>query len=446
MRRTDTRFCREGLSWLLFVLTAIPAFSQTPAEPAAARHGFALQQATVYSSYYSVGLPPTLLNSGGPSSQFGSDTALGGSATLGYSRPGERTNFFVQYTPSYTRRLRYSGWSAMSNAASIQLDHAITPRFHMVIGGSGAIRNREEFQFGQIATSAPSSGSGTSPPTPGATAGGAEQPADLAAQALLFGSRILTSTARTGIQYLFSPRLTLSGGVGGSRTQYLQNRRDQGPQAAGIIPHVTSFTGDSTVSYSLSPNTSISGTFDTAWQQSALQRAVITNGRMGIERRLTQHWQVSGYGGLGQFRTLLAAGNATPDRLQYIAGGSLAYRTRAHTLTGSFGRTVADIYGLSATSTLSAQGSWRWAAPTSSFWMALGFSRVELQGSAYPATTLRGTAEAGRRLSGDFGISVSYGYLSYASPGILAANGNLGQSAVRVGLVWIPRSMAVSQP
>lgn len=406
-----------------------PAQAQTEAAPAP-RPGFSVREVTLFSSYYSQGLPPSLINSALPGYSTRYDTTFGGSAILAFARAsGERTHFGLQYTPSYTRRVRYSGWSSLGNAVNMQFDHAFAPRLRFTIGAAGAIRNREELQFGSIAVANPSSGL-----APGEIAG-LPPLGDQATQFLVFGSRILTANVRTGVQYSVSPRLILSMGVSGSRTQYLRNGSNQQSQTSALIPRVTAFLGDVGITYNLSPRMSIGGTFDSARQQSQLQEAIITNGRVSIDRALTQYWSVNAYGGVGQFRSLRQT-DPTPSQLQYVGGAGVAYRRQAHTLLAAFDRRASDAYGVGATSSRSVSGSWRWAPPTGAAWLALGMSRTEIQSLFFPATSLRGTAEIGRRLMGGTAIVLTYTYMGYSGlPTELQRA--IGQHAVRVGFAWI---------
>jgi hypothetical protein len=336
--------------------------------------------------------------------------------------------------------LRYSDWNAFSNAINMQIDHSINARLRFVVSAAGAIRNREEFQFGQIGTVAPVG-------TPSTTQPAVDLPSqglgDTAAQSLFFGSRILTANVHTGIQYSLSPRLSITGGIAGTRMQYLQNRRD-GVQTNGLIPQVTALLGDVSVSYDLTPRTSIGASFDTSRQQSRLQDAIITNGRVSVERAMSQRWFVNAYAGAGRFRSLQRT-DITSEQLQYLAGGGVTYRSYAHTITGSFDRRVSDMYGIGASNTRALTGLWRWAPLRAPAWIALGFSRTELQSFAFPATTWRGTAEVGRRIGGNIAIVGGYAYMGYSNVAF-QTNGMLGQNAVRIALSWIPQAQAVTQP
>lgn len=424
--------------WLLSLISAAaPAVAQEPVP--ATRYGFSVREATAYSSYYSLGLPPSLIGSGSPLLETGYDVAIGGAAVLAFDKPGERTTFSIQYTPSYTRRVRYSDWSAFSNSTTIQLDHLINSRLRFAISAVGAILNREEFQFGDISpvSSVPNSSFAGSLLNEGV--------GDPAAQYLFFGSRILTANVHTGLRYALSPRLLLRGGVAGSRTQYLRSRiDDNSAQPARLIPQVTSFIGDLGATYQITPRTAIGGRFDSARQQSRLQNAVISNLRASVERAMTEHWFVNAYGGLGQFRSLDRF-DPTAGQVQYLAGGSATYRNLEHTIIAAVDRRISDVYGVGASNTLSLSGSWQWMPPRAHVWLSLGFSRTDLQSIILPATTWRGTAEVGRRITGNIAIVGGYAYMGYSNVAI-NTNGMLGQNAIRIALSWIPRPQAATQP
>lgn len=422
------------------VIPAVAQVSEQPA-PAVNQGGFAVREVTVYSSYYSIGLPPSLINSSAAVANTGYDIASGASGSFSFSKPRERTNFSVLYAPAYTRRMRYTDWSAFSNAVSLLLDHTVTNRLRFSISGAGAIRNREEIQFGQIETPSSNAASST---VPNASNPLAEGLGDTAAQSLFYGTRILTANVRTGVQYAFSPRLSITTGIGGTRMQYMRGRSNGGVEPEGLVPNVTAILGDVGVSYTLTPRTTIGGTFDTSRQQSRIQDVIIMNGRFQIERAMTQHLFVNAYGGAGQFRSL-GVTLSEPGQIQHIAGAGVTYRSYAHTILGSFDRRVADIYGVGANSTRSLTGTWRWAHPRSRTWMSINASRVQLQSTIFPTTTWRGTAELGRRVGGNVAIVGSYAYLGYSNL-FIQSNGTLSQSAIRIGLTWTPGSQTITSP
>lgn len=426
--------CLKGWPTLFcYVWITVPATAQTPAAATApaqtglAQRGFSARQVSFFSSYYSVDLP-RVASGPGNIPFINSDSSIGGSAIFGYATTSEKGSLSLQYTPSYTTRLQNSAAHAFSNALTLQIDRTMTSQLRFSISSWGAIRNREESQFSPVGVSM------------GASTAAAPLPGDTAAQALLFGSRVLSGNLRLGIQYSLSPRLSLTLGVGGSRTQFLQNRSDQQSQSGttGLIPQVTAVASDVGLSYALTPRTTIAGRFDSTRQQSRLQNALITNGQMSISHMLTQRWVVNGYGGLGHYR-LLQQSDTGPGQLQYIAGGGTTYQTYAHSVTGTFSKQASDIYGLGATSSRSLNGIWRWAPAAARSWLTISFGRTELQGDVFPASTWRGTTEVGSRISGNVAIFGGYAYMGYSSL-LFSGNSTLRQNAVRFGLTWVPQS------
>jgi hypothetical protein len=420
--------------------------AQEPAQSAPpARSGFSIREATVFGTYYTVGLPPYLIGSGAPPTGVGYDVAVGGATTLSLAKPGERTNFSLQYTPSYTARARYSEFNAFSNDLGIQLGHSASTRLRFGLFLTGSLRNREEFQFSPIQSSAIAASPGSLQDLAQAMTGAGTSPmaldagiyaGDTAAQALFFGNRILSANARAGLDYSISPRLTIAMGISGSRIQYIRDGQNDQRAMSGLLPQVTAGTGDISLSYSLTPRTSISASGDATKQQSRLQNAIISNGRLSIERTIGPHFFVNASGGTGVYHTIREIGPPV-QQFQYLAGGGFGYRGYSHTLLASFDRRIADLYGIGASSTRAVSGSWRWAPPRLRAWIAVGFSRMDINSFDFPATTWRGTVDVGRTLGHGISIVGGYSYLAYSN---LAYQGGdmLAQNAIRVGLNWMP--------
>jgi hypothetical protein len=423
---------RCGLWLVCAAYVAVPVAGQQQEDAPPAQTGFSIRETSIYSTYFSSGVPPSLIASGLALNQSGSDFAFAGSTAFGYSKQNERTTMGLLFRPSYSQRLRFSDWSAFNNDLSVQVNRSVTTRLQFTIGGAAALRNREEFQFNPVSTTIITDSGATSPPLP--APGGA----DPVIQSLFFGSRILTANVNTGIRYMLTPRLAISSGIASNRTQYLPTRRDEHlQQQTAVIPQVTSILGNVGMTYDLSQRTSIGGTFETARQQSRLQNALIVNARVQVQRTLSRHWIAGGYGGFGQFRTLQQQLTVpSSGQLQYIAGGSITFRSYAHVLIASVDRHITDMYGLGSSNSYSFSGSWRWARPTSRFWLSTSFGRTELQSLSFPATSMRGTAEVGRRVAGNVSTTVSFSYMGYAST-FLQAN-TFNQHAVRLGVVWAP--------
>jgi hypothetical protein len=402
-------------------LTGSADGQETAAEPS---RRFGLREVTTYSSWYSSGLPDYFLGAGGSLLNRRSDIAAGGAMVFGYSSFTERSNIAFRVTPSYTGRVRYSDLASFSNSVDLQFGRAISPRLRFVVATNANVMNREEIQFGVRGDLLDSDIPGVIP-DPG-TVG----IADPSTQALFFGSRILTATAHTGLQYAVTPRLSISVGGGGMRTQYLSNRSFNGEVAQPFIPHVTAGLADVNLTYRLSPRTNIGGHVAATNQRSAVQDSVITNYRGSADRALTPRLSVSGYGGIGQFR-----GSLQVPQVQYLAGGGVNFRAGINTFTVAADRRISDIYGVGSSSTLAFSGTWR--LDRRAGWVSSSYGWTKLDGALLAATTMRGTFEVGRRLTGNAGIMAGYAYIAFRNTPLLGNNLS-SQHAVRFALTWMP--------
>src|SRR5207253_4832064 len=125
-----------------------------------------------------------------------------------------------------------------------------------------------------------------------------------------------------------------------------------------------------------------------------------------------------------------------------VTGGSLGYKTVSHTFLGTYDRTVSDAYGLGASTSSTANASWRWRRSRSSWWLQSSSNWQQLQGGASADLTgWRVTAGFGRMVGRHVAWLTQYAYLNY-SGGVQAAASHLSQNALRVSMIWNPRAGA----
>jgi hypothetical protein len=155
-------------------------------------------------------------------------------------------------------------------------------------------------------------------------------------------------------------------------------------------------------------------------------------------RTMSTNWFLQGTVGAGVL-TYLRQTVATKSNVQYTAGGSLGYKLRAHTLLGSFNRSLGDSYGLGAASTNAATAGWAWKAPGSSWSLSANFGYQQLSGSAVRGyESWRATGGIARALNAHVFMSVQYAYFTLPSNLVLVGEMLGAQSGVTMNLSWSP--------
>jgi hypothetical protein len=200
------------------------------------------------------------------------------------------------------------------------------------------------------------------------------------------------------------------------------------------------------LSYSVSPHTQIGGNVTSSRTVSWLYDGYTTTSTGSLGWRLRTRWFFRVYGGGGVAtpvrRTARLSSAAPSQGLHPAGGGSLGFRTFAHTLLGSFDRTVSDQYGVGASTSSTASATWRWRRPGLGWWLESGFSWQELRGSGtYDTSAWRGTGGLGAPLGTHAAVLLQYVYLDSAAL-VDRRNYSQSQSALRVSIIWTPQPVA----
>jgi hypothetical protein len=203
-----------------------------------------------------------------------------------------------------------------------------------------------------------------------------------------------------------------------------------------LIPQTTAGSVSLGWGYSLTSRTNIGLEVGTSRTFSRLLDGYASIGSFSIGRKMSEHWFIQGQVGAGKL-TYVRQTAATPQNAQYLAGGSIGYKLRSHTLLGSFNRSIGDSYGLGSGSTNAATAGWAWKSPGSSWSLSATYGYQQLNGSAQSAyESWRATGGIARALNAHLFISVQYAYFTLP-PNLALVAGMLGaESGVTMGLSW----------
>jgi hypothetical protein len=257
---------------------------------------------------------------------------------------------------------------------------------------------------------------------------------------LIYGERMFTSTAHASLAYSHSPRLTLTFSGGGSRSQHISGGQAQGAATSVLVPNTTSATAGVAISYSVSPFTQIGGTATTVRNVTQLQDSFITTSLATLGHSMGMHWVFQAHGGIGVTNTVHQTSVVVPTKPEPAVGGSIAYKTFSHTFLGSYDRTVSDSYGLGASTSSTANATWRWLHPGSSWGLSSSFGWQQLQGGILNNTSgWRVSVGLNRAVGSHIILVTEYAHQNVSGQSAQVAAYNASQDAVRFSISWSPR-------
>jgi hypothetical protein len=166
-----------------------------------------------------------------------------------------------------------------------------------------------------------------------------------------------------------------------------------------------------------------------------VQDAYLNSLTLSLGRVMGRRWFAEARGGVGFIATVRRS-NDLPGGAQYEAGGSIGYKTNAHTFIASAMRSASDAYGFGASSSMSATGAWNWDRPGSAWWVSSSFGQERLTGTGFPAfTSWRANTRIGRSFGGRVAVLAEYGYIDYS--GLTGLGGKpINQHAARLAVGW----------
>ena len=387
--------------------------------------------------------------------KFGGDTSYGAQWSLGWVHSGARTSASVLYSGSYGGQARYTNLNAFGHYLVIEVDRHIGTRWSCSLSATGDYRTLNQYLFqpsplsvvSQLPASPSDLGAAFSVgnfSSNGAAAvfSGTPSVGDGASLSryLLLADRILTYQVRASASYSPTSRLSLtfSGVSAGGQHSFDDNAKIAVPRTIGVNAGLT-------LSYSLSPRTSIGMNVFENRTENQFQTAYSTTASGNLGRMMGQHWFLSINGGMtynitGQ-QTFGAQTYTPPASKQVIGNGSLGYRVRAHTLLGSYSRSSLNTYGDAVGLYTLAAGAWQWARPGSAWRVYSSVSRYGIQNTGFSNLTgWRTNAGFSRILSRQFSANVEYAYM-YSLGSYLNIPINRTIQSARVSIRWHPQGV-----
>jgi hypothetical protein len=415
------------------------------------RLGLRLYDASVSGGYYSngYGLGPSSSSYGaGLGNGLGSVSA---SASVGWqgSRPG--TSFSLLYQPNVTQTAGGSSYRSFNHSASFTINQQVAPKWVLALSARGLLADfnqllfvgsqRDEALSGatfDVFANAILRGQSGGDPNLLATA-----PVPVTPDAAYFyGRRELSAGGQVSLSYAATPRSIFTGSVYGLRMQSVNGGAADasgivGPSA--IIPSTTAVTGSLSWSYAISPRTTTNVNLISARTISRYQDIYSSRAQWVVGRTMSLRWFVQAMVG-GGYITPVRETIPYPHHPQPEFGGTLGFKTPAHTFTGAYARMSADTYGLASRSSDSTTAGWAWHRPGRSVAVNASFSYSRLAGSIFEnASSWSGRGALAKRLNRQTSLKLMYSYVTYPQSILGLALGNsLAQSGVMVTLAWEP--------
>jgi len=413
--------------------------------------GLQIRTVSAYAAYYSNAQPAATAVQAG-ATNLGSDAEIGGSAQFAWTKFSDRSSFSLIYTPSYTGRLRYSSVDSLNHTFSFTSNRKIAPRWNLGFSVTGDLSSIHQTLFTPTILSNVASVQSSFDDLASALLAAKFTNTGLAAvltsapltqspvSNLLYGERVLTSSAQTTLNYSHSPRLSLTFSVGASRNQHISDTQESIPQNGFLLPSTTSGRASLTVSYSLSPLTQIGGSVSTFRVSSLLTDTYTTTSLFTLGRTLERRWIVQIRGGMGVTNTVRQAMPfSQPATPRPVLGASLGFKTFSHTLIGTYDRTTSDSYGVGASTSFTSNATWQWRRPGGTWWLDAGLGWQQLQGNALVRTSGWHTmVGVNHGIGAHVDLRAEYAYLNY-SGALQASAYTFSQNAVRISVVWNPQ-------
>ncbi len=419
--------------------------------------GAHLYGVSVFSSYYTggtpYGLPGSITLPVGPNPTY--DVVVGATASFGWNKSGEggKWNVSVNYTPSYVRSVRQSDYNLFTHAGSVSAGRrfTLTRKWSLGVYTSATVSEFPQFFFtpgtldlaasipvnfddfaaavlsgtytnSQLASILTSTSAPASPVSP--------------AQTFLYGSRILNNSAGGALSYSVSNRSSLQISFNATRSQSLQNSSTPGDSSRYFIPQSLGASAGLIWSYSLTPRTQVNATATASRTFSRLQDGYATSAQFGISRVMSRHWFAKGGIGAGMLLFNRDAFTA-PSTAQYLANGSIGYKTYAHSVFVSYSRSLGDPYGAGSGTISNVSATWDWRRPGSAwvFFSTGGWQRLG-NSSLNNATSWLAAAGLARALGTHMRMSAQYSYFRF--PFATVTSSGLTQDGLSVALSWSP--------
>jgi hypothetical protein len=427
--------------------------AQEEAPLAAVRSGLRIHGASSYVGYSSLAFP----NRGGfllGDRSLGWEVSYGGSATVGWTRPGAKTSLSLIYTPSYTGRARYTEWNAVNHAGAFWLSRKLNSKLDLSLSAAVSSSNLENHLFAPTVFQQLLDVPVTFEDLANAMVAGRytnNQLASLltgapllesAARTLIYGDRVFSASSKVTLGYQATPRLSVHASAGASRNYHQPGGSQSDPDPlteAFYISGTSSLNANAGLGYSLTPRTQIGFGVSANRNLSTVYDGYTATASGSIARKMGRRWFAHASAGVGKayYGRQLVEISSRPT---WVSGAGVGFSHYSHTLVASYSRSAGDAFGLGANASTAVTGAWQWGRPGRFWkpWAAIGYNRYH-GGAVNRMEGWMASAGLSRALTRTTGLSLSYAYLSNRGE-FLGVSRQISAHSVRLTLGWSPVS------
>ena len=414
------------------------------------RHGkFELYNVTTSVGYSSLG------NFGTSSSALGTlgaDYDITSAVSAGYSSTGEGGYFSLIYTPSYTRRIRFSNLSAFDQSLALSLRHNLTGRSTLKtsLDISDATVQQLAFVPSTFANAAAANGTsgdvlrgivGQSPASVQVDEAFAQRDTGNAAiLAGLFGSRVLTGAAHLEYDWAATARSQLFVATDASRDQPLEANTELGQQSQSTL-RSSAESVSAGWNHSVSPRTTTGFAVGYHRSRSGYFNGDVTDANYTVGQEFRNRWFTTASAGLGRVSIgPQTSGAPVRTSLQWLSSGSVGVKGHGQSVIFHAARSGGDSYGLGSDSSTSAGLSWNWTPSRHAYSLFVdnSYQRLREGGTSNVAAwTLGGGAE--KRITRQATASLSLAYLDSSGQTLISGQPRISGYQIQLTIAWSPR-------
>jgi hypothetical protein len=441
---------------LLAIGTTAMLFGQDDVLPNATRQAGSLLQSVSISSGYYTGGTPAGFEVVSPNQLSGPTAMVAVTAAFGGSKSGEKSSITWSYSPSYFSTV-YSESNvpthgALNHRFGLTWQRKLGSRWSVNASANGFLASMEQLYFAPGLLSSVAAVPTTFDDLAAALLAGKYSDAQLAAlltgssvhaspeQQFPYGTRLMSAAANLGLTWAPTGRTSLSVTLTGGRTQTVNGAGITGRQPATpvlTLPPVTNAAASISWGYSLSPRTNISIQATSSRTFSRIQQGYASSMSFSVGRTLSRRWFVQGSLGAGGL-TYGYQRYAQPKTIQYLAAGSVGFKTSSYTLLASYSRSLGDAYGLGSGTSSTGAAGWSWNRPGSPWSLTASVTYQELNNPLFRNTrSWRTGAGLGRSLGQHLTANWQYIYMQLPAD-IVVAGLNNTENGVMASLTWRP--------
>jgi hypothetical protein len=353
------------------------------------------------------------------------------SLMVGYTSSGAGGALSLNYTPTYLNQFRYSESGGFNQTLSFGVFRRVSSKTSASFGLSGSDSSVAQFAFTTGTLSRLAAAPGTAEALASAIIGRQQTDVDLAsvlstpgttgaaAQAALYGTRVLSAGTTASVSYSRSPRLTMFVSGSANRSQPLSTGTTQTGGALAL--RSTTAEARTGLSYGSSGRTTLGLSGGYRRSQSQYAESDVTDLTASVGRQLSRRWFAEISGGAARVENrraslfLTAAGMA--PQMTFSGGGNLGFRARAHTLLARYGYGAGDTYGMGAGRSQSTEGAWSFGRPGQSWTLTVSGAREQMTGAIQDLHMWRAEATLRKSVSPHLAIAFSTSWIESSTRG-----------------------------